>query len=539
MAVSVEEFVRGIVRSGLMSEEYIIGFVDGLPEDKRPKDSQDLAKSLIAHKKLTAYQAERIEKGEVRGLVLGEYVVLEPLGAGGMGMVYKARHRRMERQVAIKVLPPAISRSPEEIERFQREMLAMAILNHPNIVTAYDASEFDGVDFFVMEYVDGNNLYEIVKKDGVFPIEKACDYFLQAAKGIDYAHRKGVVHRDIKPANLLLDKQGTLKILDMGLARFSDDAFSGDIAPGGSTPTSGITQKGTILGTVDYMAPEQAADAQSADARSDIYSLGCSLFFALTGKVPFGGASDLERLMAKSTQPAPLIRTLRPEIPAGLEALIAAMLEREPSQRIQSATEVMLALVPFMEGGDMQSQATMTPPGLKKALSAERPAPNTAAGGKTVKPSNGSHPSTPTASGKPAPTAAGQGSNNRSTPDDEEVNLEPSEHHSSVLRAEALLPVSLNELPIGARLSFPLNDMRGRQLLAEEARITPAFLQAMREATVDTVWLHERDIRILLGDKHKLDLNPAFDVMEKLNVRNRASQRLDRELLNRNASTLR
>jgi tRNA A-37 threonylcarbamoyl transferase component Bud32 len=209
--VSLEQFADSLVTSGLLTTDRI--------QKVQATDANDLASKLIRAKQLTEYQAEQICAGNTTGLVLGNYVILDKIGAGGMGAVFKARHTRMKRIVALKILPEIAVGSPTAVERFHREVEAAARLEHHNIVTAHDADEFDGQHFLVMQYADGEDLSSLVKTKGRMPVGKAVDCIIQAAKGLDYAHGEGVIHRDIKPANLLLNKKGVVKILDMGLAR--------------------------------------------------------------------------------------------------------------------------------------------------------------------------------------------------------------------------------------------------------------------------------------------------------------------------------
>jgi eukaryotic-like serine/threonine-protein kinase len=204
--LTLEQFVQHLTASGLMSVAQVASFQDTLPPERKPKDAEDLARELVQAGKLTRYQAQVVAQGEVRGLVFGEYRVLDKLGQGGMGVVLKAEHRRMQRLVAVKVLPAATMKSPQAIERFYREVRAAARLNHPNIVQAYDAGEHDGIHFLVMEYVDGKDLAAVVRERGPLPVAQAVDYIVQAARGLHYAHQHGVVHRDIKPANLLVER---------------------------------------------------------------------------------------------------------------------------------------------------------------------------------------------------------------------------------------------------------------------------------------------------------------------------------------------
>ncbi|MFN0055824.1 MAG: protein kinase domain-containing protein [Planctomycetales bacterium] len=333
MPLALDQLVKRLEESVLLDGETLRAY---LPPQRQVEGAEELLRLLVREKRLTRFQAEQVWQGKTKGLVLGNYVLLDKIGQGGMGAVYKAEHRRMRRIVALKLLPPAVSKDPAVVARFEREIRAAARLQHPNIVSASDADQANGVHFLVMEYVDGHDLSAVVKKQGPLTVEQGVDYVLQTARGLEFAHAAGVVHRDIKPGNLLLDRQGVVKILDMGLARLEDERSGGAQAD--------LTSTGAVMGTVDYMAPEQALNTKSADARADIYSLGCTLHFLLTGQAPYSGDSLMARLLAHRDQPIPPLRAKRPEVSGGLDSVFQRMVAKSAAERFQTMTEVAAAL---------------------------------------------------------------------------------------------------------------------------------------------------------------------------------------------------
>ncbi len=331
MAIGLEQFVKSVSDSGILSGQEMDAVRSRMASQSL--EVQDFARELVNQGKLTIFQARNIVAGGANRLVLGSYVILDKLGAGGMGTVYKAQHRRMKRVVALKVLPTAKMSKSGMVQRFQREVEAAAKLDHPNVVTAHDADEHRGLHYLVMEYVDGFDLAYLVERCGRLPGESV-DWIIQVAKGLNYAHSQGVVHRDIKPANLLLDTNGTVKILDMGLARFDEQA------DGSEDEASGLTQMGEIIGTLDFMSPEQAEDTRRADARSDIYSLGCTLYYLLTAQYLYSEDTVLKKLLAHRTKPIPSLRSICSDVSERLDLFFQKMVAKSPDDRPQTMGEV-------------------------------------------------------------------------------------------------------------------------------------------------------------------------------------------------------
>lgn len=336
-AIPVESFVSGLRRCGLFPEKE----VDSLVSDIGGTDSSSLAKALVSKQKLTPFQARVLLKGRWKGLVLGNYVILDKLGQGGMGSVFKAKHRRLGRVVCVKVMNSAGRKSPQMMERFRNEARTVAALSHPNFVVAHDADEAEGVPFLVMEYIEGSDLARHVSKNGPLPLENALQVIYQAATALQYAHDRGVTHRDIKPHNLLLSEDTdsgelSVKILDMGLARF--DSLLCD-NPDASTHAA-MTNTGVIMGTVDYMSPEQALRSRDADNRSDIYSLGCTLHYLLTGAAVFDGDTIMARLIAHREAAVPSLEDKVAGATPQLDAVFQKMLAKKPDRRYQSMQEV-------------------------------------------------------------------------------------------------------------------------------------------------------------------------------------------------------
>ncbi|HEX6987370.1 MAG TPA: serine/threonine-protein kinase, partial [Planctomycetaceae bacterium] len=336
--LSAESFLAGVRNSGLVPSDQLGRLLAEIGGD----DPETLADELVRRGALTRWQADKILQGR-GGFNLGKYRLLSLLGKGGMSAVYLAEHTLMRRRCAIKVLPVKRVNDSSYLGRFHREAQAIASLDHPNIVRAYDVDHhMDGdtpIHVLVMEYVDGRSLHEVVQQDGVLDFARAADYVRQAAEGLQYAHQAGLVHRDIKPGNLLLDRNGTIKILDLGLARFSAE---------GDDQSLTVAHDERVLGTADYLAPEQALDSHKVDARADIYSLGCTLYFLLTGSPPFTEGTLAQRLMAHQTKAPPPLAEKRPDVPTSLAAIAMKMMAKRPEDRYQTAAEVAEVLAAWL-----------------------------------------------------------------------------------------------------------------------------------------------------------------------------------------------
>lgn len=342
--IDYSEFKAGVgqLLEQLVSQEIIESrTIEQHLDELKLATPENAASTLCELNVLTKFQADRLVAKNVLALTLNDYVLLEPLGQGGMGIVYKARHRRMDRIVALKTLHQRAVENEDALDRFRREVKAAARLTHPNIVQSFDAGEFDGVHYLVMEYVEGIDFSRAIKETGTISARRSVHYIAQAAKGLSYAHKQGVIHRDIKPQNLLVDDEHKVRILDMGLARLN----ASDSINNPSSETSQLTKSGVIMGTVDFMAPEQAKNTKNANEQSDIYSLGCTLHFLLTGRTMYQGETFAERMLAHHNDPQPSLTAMNPRIPQVVEDVFFRMTAKQPSDRFESMEHVEKELI--------------------------------------------------------------------------------------------------------------------------------------------------------------------------------------------------
>ena len=317
-----------LTAAGLLSSDAVTRFSGEIESG-----AEALLEKLLAEEIITQWQADKFRAGQASDIYFGDYLVMTELGRGGMGTVFLARHRRMDREVAIKVLPVTAMESETAVARFYQEVKVAAQLKHPNIVHAYDAGEHHGFHYLVMEYVEGHDLAHVVHEIGPLPLSMALDYIRQAAMGLQWAHNKNVIHRDIKPSNLLLDDEGNIKVLDMGLARSGNN---------GSLDGKSIhlTTTGQVMGTVEFMSPEQAEDTRLADERSDIYSLGCTFYRLLGTAGPYSRDTVVKTILAHRNDPIPRLPETGDPMHRSAQMIFERMVAKDPQDRYQSIDDL-------------------------------------------------------------------------------------------------------------------------------------------------------------------------------------------------------
>jgi serine/threonine-protein kinase len=353
---NVETLLDLIERSGLVEKDRLDSAIARLKKDGNGElsgDVDEVAGRFVTENLVTQWQSDRLLEGRHRGFFLKRYKLLGQVGSGGMSTVYMGEHVLMQRRVAIKVLPTKRVTDTSYLARFHREARAAAALDHPNIVRAYDVDNDGNTHYMVMEFVDGRDLQQTVKRGGPLDYARAADYIRQAAEGLAHAHSHGLIHRDVKPANLLVDQKNVVKVLDLGLARFTDD----------DRASLTVQYDENVLGTADYLAPEQAVDSHGADARADIYSLGCTMYFLLTGHPPFPDGTLPQRLMAHQRQQPPPITKDRPDAPADLVAICVKLMAKKPADRYQSMAEVAEVLRFWLADNAQGSKSGSSPGG--------------------------------------------------------------------------------------------------------------------------------------------------------------------------------
>jgi serine/threonine protein kinase len=331
--VDANKLVDLLRRSNLVDEAKLTSFLEKVVQENGEsalEDQPKLAERLIEANLITRWQADKLLAGKHKGFRLGKYKLLGQIGKGGMSSVYLAEHELMRRRVAIKVLPQNRVNDSSYLERFRLEARAVAKLDDPNIVRAYDIDNEGNIHYIVMEYVDGQDLHQTVAAQGPLDYDTAADYIAQVANGLQHAHEMGLVHRDIKPANCLVDKHSVVKLLDLGLAKLTED----------DQASLTMANEENVLGTADYLAPEQALNSHQADSRSDIYSLGCTLYFLLTGSPPFPEGSISERLLKHQTARPESIFKARADAPPSLVEICEVMMSKKPDDRFQTAGDV-------------------------------------------------------------------------------------------------------------------------------------------------------------------------------------------------------
>lgn len=326
----LDAFLADLAKSGLVAPDELQKSLASTPPAPEPDAALNLARALVLHRKLTPYQAGKVLNGATKGFFLGDYRILRPLGEGGMGKVYLASRKDSADLVAIKVLPP--KRAQEEaqaLKRFRREMELSQRVRHSNLARTLDVGQQDEVHFMVLEYIPGQTLYDAVKQEpgGPLRVTDCARLFLKVVDGLEAAHQGGLVHRDIKPSNIMITPDGNALVLDLGLARATED-------------DKPLTKPNVVIGTLDYASPEQLVNASSADRRSDLYSLGCTIYFTLAGRAPFEGGDLVNKIFKQRMEDPELLEKVARGVPSAFAAIVRKLMAKDPDDRYQSCAEL-------------------------------------------------------------------------------------------------------------------------------------------------------------------------------------------------------
>jgi serine/threonine protein kinase len=350
MQPAVDNFLKAVLRSGLLDAGQLKAAYRAVPRPDRD-DPRAVADCFVKTGKLSRFQATKLLAGQPMGLLLGPYQMLSPIGRGGMGAVYLARDSRNQQLVALKVLPPKRAREKERhLARFRREMEMCLRVAHPHIARTFEAGVHLGVYYIAMEFIPGQDLSKMVQSRGPLDVPRAAHLFAEVASALEYAHRQGLVHRDLKPSNIRVTPNQHAKVLDLGLALMEGEEVTDPQVVGG---------QGYILGSMDYIAPEQTYDAFNVDGRADIYAMGCSMYFALTGKAPFPGGSSKDKILRHRNEEPALLSERNPEVPPRFAELVHRMMIKDPARRLPSAEAArreLLAWAPAVDDKPLDRQ---------------------------------------------------------------------------------------------------------------------------------------------------------------------------------------
>ncbi len=339
MAEAVESLLKTIMRSGLLTREQLQETLRTLPRAQRD-DPEALADYLVKAGRLSRFQATKLLQGTGLGLILGPFQILSPIGRGGMGTVYLARDARNGQLRALKILPPKRAREEERLlARFRREMQLSRLVAHEHIAWTYDVGVIRGVYYIAMDYIPGKTLQRVVSEGGPLPVRRAARLFCEVCAALEHAHGQGLIHRDLKPSNIMVTPNGHAKLLDLGLALMQGESPADRKVIGGA---------GYVVGLMDWIAPEQTEDAADVDARSDLYGLGCTLYYALSGRPPFPGGSRLDKIRKHRGEEPPPLERVNPAVPPSFAEIVRKLMAKEPGQRFTTASAVRRALEPWV-----------------------------------------------------------------------------------------------------------------------------------------------------------------------------------------------